>query len=540
MTRWLRTIALGLVFGGAALAADPPESTDTPKPAIPPSIDIYAPAPAGAARTIYATAPAAAARTIDVSAPAVAATPGIASTPSKPASQSGRRKLEAQLQSPAGLDFGDRPHVTAKDILDQLRERHDLSFRLDVPTLASLFGTGSTTPNKCQVAGQTLPGANYGAYYAPAGAELSPGIASPAPAVATYAPGVTFPSPAPAAAAPSTTAAPPIAAAAPAATRPSPVPAAPAPAAAAAPPVATSAPAAPSTSNNGSDIKPVGKPDTEPKCEPKFDSPAEADPLLKSKSESTPEKPSLASLLDVEVDVQTIDLKNVSIATVLRHALDAVSPPAGYEELGGMPIPVTNAVVLDYLVEDDGLLVTTRMRALTHKETRVYSVKHLPNVPSEQLAKTVRQSVRPWSWRAQITDMGEQLKGTPLPAETLGNILKTGAQLVGGELGATVTISDALTPTGIPGSVVTADGATPAPAQKDSQSDELKAAAMMGNAAVNGLVTFIQATLASLEMFHYAEPPTATIQTLEGKLVITQSQTAHREIAELLEQLAEE
>jgi hypothetical protein len=63
---------------------------------------------------------------------------------------------------------------------------------------------------------------------------------------------------------------------------------------------------------------------------------------------------------------------------------------------------------------------------------------------------------------------------------------------------------------------------------------------MLGNAMVNGLVTFLQATLASLEMFHYAEPPTANIQTLPGRLVITQSQAAHREIAELLKQLAEE
>jgi hypothetical protein len=41
-------------------------------------------------------------------------------------------------------------------------------------------------------------------------------------------------------------------------------------------------------------------------------------------------------------------------------------------------------------------------------------------------------------------------------------------------------------------------------------------------------------------MVHYAEPPTGSIQILGDKLIITQSQAAHREIAELLKQLAEE
>jgi hypothetical protein len=57
---------------------------------------------------------------------------------------------------------------------------------------------------------------------------------------------------------------------------------------------------------------------------------------------------------------------------------------------------------------------------------------------------------------------------------------------------------------------------------------------------VNGLVTFVQATVLGLEMAHHAEPPTGTIQVLGTKLVVTQSQAAHREIADLLKQLAEE
>ncbi len=63
---------------------------------------------------------------------------------------------------------------------------------------------------------------------------------------------------------------------------------------------------------------------------------------------------------------------------------------------------------------------------------------------------------------------------------------------------------------------------------------------MLGGAVVNGLVTFTHATLNALEIMHYGDPPTGSIQTLPGKLVITQSQAAHREIAELLRQLEEE
>jgi hypothetical protein len=59
-------------------------------------------------------------------------------------------------------------------------------------------------------------------------------------------------------------------------------------------------------------------------------------------------------------------------------------------------------------------------------------------------------------------------------------------------------------------------------------------------ALVNGLVTMAQASLSAMEMIHFSDPPTGTIQTLPGKLIITQSQIAHREIADLLNQLGAE
>ena len=63
---------------------------------------------------------------------------------------------------------------------------------------------------------------------------------------------------------------------------------------------------------------------------------------------------------------------------------------------------------------------------------------------------------------------------------------------------------------------------------------------MFGNAIVNCAVTYVHTMVTGLEIVHYADAPTGSIQTLPGKLIITQSQAAHREIAELLEQLSEE
>jgi hypothetical protein len=220
--------------------------------------------------------------------------------------------------------------------------------------------------------------------------------------------------------------------------------------------------------------------------------------------------------------VQNLDLSRASVATVLRHALDA-APVVGNEDYAGMPILFTNGMLLDYLIEDHGLLITTRMQALTRKETRIYSIKHLSDLAPDEVAKTIRHSIRPWSWRSQINDLGDQLKGSPLPAEMLTSIVKTGVQLAGADFGVSVS------PTSVE------DGA----AAKKSSAEEARQMEMLGNAIANGLVTLAQATVSALEMVHYAEPPTGTIQILGTRLVITQSQAAHREIAELLKQLEE-
>jgi hypothetical protein len=233
-------------------------------------------------------------------------------------------------------------------------------------------------------------------------------------------------------------------------------------------------------------------------------------------------------LLETKVAFDTVDFKTVSVATVLRHTLNMLPSGDLFDEQDGLPIALTNANLFDYVVEDDCLLITTRMKALTYKETRVYSVKDLKDFKPEQLAAVIRQSIRPWSWRSRIDELGEQLKagGAQIPPQALGSIVKSGIQLASAETG--ITVSDA------------EDAKDKSDAKKEAEPSDAAQMAMVGNAVANGAVTLAHTALTALEIIHYADPPTGSIQTLPSKLIITQSQAAHREIAELLKQLSEE
>lgn len=474
--------------------------------------------------------------------------------PTTPRAISGRTQLETLLQAPAKLDFDGRHRITVREILDKLHEHHRLSLRFDSPTLAALLekSQGSSSYHSGQVASGlgSLPLGLITTYSSTPVSCAPVGVYPTAPVYAVPAlPAVTLPDPSysnrPVVQV-SVAGEPPVDAeqvrpqTAPVAEAPTLQPssdeqlreemlkarskmrkqqiqqaaaqlpqanelpkAAAAPADATPAPVAALAPAGVVPADDDPSIPPA-------KAEPQA-SPATGNSLQETIDE----------LLESEVDVQTLDLSSVSIATILRHALDAV-PTTNGDDFAGMPILVTNASLLDYLIEDDGLLITSRMKALSKRETRVYSLKQLSGIPPEQLAKTIRQSIRPWSWRSQINDLGDQLKGTPLPAETMTSLLKSGVQLISAEAGVEVTPSE-----------------EPEVKPTNSASDA-KQMEMLGGAVTNGLVTLAHSTLLVMEMMHYAEPPTATIQTLGNKLIVTQSQAAHREIAELLKQLSDE
>ncbi len=85
------------------------------------------------------------------------------------------------------------------------------------------------------------------------------------------------------------------------------------------------------------------------------------------------------TIQDLQVNVQFVDLAHVTVGTPLRMALDAI-PDGDAEDSTGLPLAISDATRPDFLVEDDDILITTRLKALSTKETHVYSLKNLHNV----------------------------------------------------------------------------------------------------------------------------------------------------------------
>ncbi len=427
-----------------------------------------------------------------------------------PPISAGRQNIEALLQHPARLDFGDRQSITIGELFALLHEQRHLSIRLDVPALSGMYGLSTVGSQEKSVAARpakhltTISGliaqATAAAPIAPAAyaqpQALPPALAAP-PAAIPPLPGASDPAASDSAALP-----PPAGDALP--PPPKPIAAEPfkkAPAA-----VPDSPP--PATANEKPGAAEAAK------------EPSSAQDFLKQVGE-------------IEVSVATVDGQTITVGTALRLALDAFPSAGDSEESGGMPLPLTNAMLVDFLVENDGILVTTRLKALTYKETRVYSLKSLKDVDPQKLSTVICQSIRPWSWRSRIDELGEQLKaGASVPPAAIASLMKSGIQLA--SVNVTMPAETAKSADGKPAECLTEPSKTEA---KANGASDLQEAAAVGNAIVNTLITAAHASLTTAEVLHYADPPTGTIRVLPGKLIITQSQAAHREISALLKQL---
>jgi thiol-disulfide isomerase/thioredoxin len=257
----------------------------------------------------------------------------------------------------------------------------------------------------------------------------------------------------------------------------------------------------------------------------------------KSSDEECEGKASVASagttgvdtLRHTAVSIESLSLEDASIESALNQMLEALTQPGSADELGaemGLPVRVTCANDLAYLVVDDGVMVTTRMNANLRKETRIYRLPVIPNCPAERVAQILTHTVRPWSWRSQVNEMAEKLASKCATPNVLGSLVQgyysTAIQMAGG----------------VPPQPV-ANGAMACPTGTASTDPLSQAAAGVGQLAIHGAATLFQGGLSALEMVHHGDPPTAVIETLPGMLIITQSQAAHREIADFLEQLQE-
>lgn len=229
------------------------------------------------------------------------------------------------------------------------------------------------------------------------------------------------------------------------------------------------------------------------------------------------------------VSVESLSLEDTSIESALNQLLEALTPAGSADELGveiGLPVRMTCANDLAYLVVDDGILVTSRMNANLRKETRIYRLPMIPNCPAERVAQILTHTVRPWSWRSQVNEMAEKLASKCATPNVLGS-------LVQGYYNTAIQMAGGVTPQPV------ANGAMACPTGTASTDPLSQAAAGVGQLAIHGAATLFQGGLSALEMVHHGDPPTAVIETLPGMLIITQSQAAHREIADFLEQLQE-
>ncbi len=166
------------------------------------------------------------------------------------------------------------------------------------------------------------------------------------------------------------------------------------------------------------------------------------------------------------------------------------------------------------------MLITTRLRANSLKETRVYRLGLLGEMPPEALIRVITRSIRPWSWRSQANEIAEQLasrwprSSTPLPQIKVN--LQEGIKLTSAN-----------------------EGVGPIPSTGTTPDISADTVAATGQLLAGGAVATVQSIVAALEIVHHGDPPTGVIESLPGALIITQSQAAHREIQELLDELAQ-
>ncbi|WP_417848549.1 hypothetical protein [Thalassoglobus sp.] len=221
--------------------------------------------------------------------------------------------------------------------------------------------------------------------------------------------------------------------------------------------------------------------------------------------------------LETEISTVGLNQTNASLESVLLHALDHVTTifdVANVKEEMGLPVAPTHAYDLTLLHEKDHVLITTVLVANLRKTTKVYPVAKLDGIDAEALRDVITNSVRPWSWRSKINNLVDQVSADWPESIEIPNISIDLAGVKTGE---------------------SADGKSKEP----STEVDLAGLKTMGQLLSSGTVAAIHTMISGTEMLHYADPPTADIEVLPGLLVVTQSQGAHREIRDLLEQLAD-
>lgn len=443
-----------------------------------------------------------------------------------------RQKWEAALQSPANLTLDDAETITLGELLTRIRAQHGLAVRIDLP--------------------QVLPMA--------AMAEITTVQLSPKTRRATGNAGTVSPAILPYGVAPTYSTSPPVVPdhkAAPLWLPDGVAPAVPSPVLRSTykPFVAPEPLAAPVSAAEPANARFTAIEDalkSENSSNPPVDVEAEATGSTATADESSTESVaarlqlSLNELMRTPVAAALVVQPEATVEDLLRQVFDRTIPLQSLISASlaeeGMPFgaSLTRAMEWDLLVQDDGVLLTTRLNANLRKETRVYSVRAIEKAGSlkaEEIARVVTRTVRPWSWR---TYAGEAKPAFPASTKPLNPTDKKSTRSVRldtlpfFQFDWTSLLSDRRVERSL--LQLTSEGAgTPSVSVDTSKveltPEDLELLAQMWNGLFQGTVT-------SLQVIHHADPPTGVLEVLPGLLVISQSQGAHREIADLLEQLA--
>ncbi|MBX3444350.1 MAG: hypothetical protein KF774_18250 [Planctomyces sp.] len=229
------------------------------------------------------------------------------------------------------------------------------------------------------------------------------------------------------------------------------------------------------------------------------------------------------------IPISCVALDNATVREGLEQLLHAAFPPmfTGFV--------TTNSMRLDYVIEGHAVSITTQLRANSLKETRVYRISQVPGVGPQDLKRVIIHSVRPWSWREQSGEIVERLaahlpqgKAIPLPTVNFGP--STFQEL--GLDGVTLAAGATAPPQASPAPPATSSLTTAAPEITEEQ------LSMISRLFSGGAMAAYQSLVSLIEIVHHGDPPTGVIEALPGVLIITQSQSAHREIAALLEDLS--
>jgi hypothetical protein len=267
-------------------------------------------------------------------------------------------------------------------------------------------------------------------------------------------------------------------------------------------------------------------------------------------SESKPETShaitdAMQEILEIPIDVAVISQPNGTVEDVLRQAFERALPfqatmnAALFEEEMPMLASLTQATEWDLLVQDNGVLVTSRLNANLQKETRVYSTRALEQaskLKTEEVARVITRTVRPWSWKQYFPDANAEVKST-VPTKSKSNaatkftVPKASLELLGLLLSSRSPVQRHIRLTSDEESSSESSAVSSSSEKVELTEEDLALMGRMWDGLFQGAVT-------SIQVLYHGDPPTGVVEVLPGMLIISQSQGAHREIADLLEQLA--